>query len=215
MEAPPKHPDVAEQFGALLRALAISGNQLAVALGTSQQAISNYTSGRNKPGREILATIAKKYPAISLSWLLTGEGEPFPNGRYNEKPAPTSTKEETTQEETAAEAEVDSQPPTNKLRINKDGQNETYWQGVAGERLKRIEQLELTNERLWGQNTELLKKPDASLDAADAYAAADEVLFQYPILLVEQTPDWQRFPVGRKPCVERQMNIGFGRQHQA
>ncbi|MGI4873155.1 MAG: helix-turn-helix domain-containing protein [Janthinobacterium lividum] len=91
MEALPKHPDVAEQFAALLRELGISGNQLAIALGTSQQAISNYTSGRNKPGREILASISKKYPAINLSWLLTGEGEPFPKGRYNEKPTPTTS----------------------------------------------------------------------------------------------------------------------------
>jgi transcriptional regulator with XRE-family HTH domain len=82
-----KHPDVAAIFERLLRELGISGNQLAVALGTSQQAISNYTSGRNKPGREIMAAIVQRYPAINAAWLLTGEGDPFPEGRYNEKPA--------------------------------------------------------------------------------------------------------------------------------
>ena len=86
MEEPPKHPEVATIFTRLLLELGLSGNQLAKALNTSQQVISGYTSGRTNPGREMLAAIIRRYPAINAAWLATGEGEPFPVGRYNEKP---------------------------------------------------------------------------------------------------------------------------------
>lgn len=81
METHPKHPDVAAIFARLLSELSVSANQLAAQLGTSQQAISNYVTGRNKPGGDLLAAIVTRYPAINSTWLLTGVGEPFPNGR--------------------------------------------------------------------------------------------------------------------------------------
>ena len=87
MDEPPKHPAVAAIFTRLLSELGLSGNQLARTLGTSQQVISGYASGRTSPGREMIAGIIRRYPAISAAWLATGEGEPFPAGRFNEKPA--------------------------------------------------------------------------------------------------------------------------------
>lgn len=92
MEAPPKHPKTAEMFTALLAALDISASKLAKAISQpgeeySQQVISNYVAGKFKPGQEVLGAISRRYPAIDAKWLLTGEGHPFPTGRYNEKPA--------------------------------------------------------------------------------------------------------------------------------
>ena len=86
MEDLPKHPEVAMIFARLLAELGISGNQLAKALNTSQQVISGYASGRTNPGREMIAAIIQRYPAINAAWLVTGQGEPFPEGRYNQKP---------------------------------------------------------------------------------------------------------------------------------
>lgn len=171
MDPTPKHPDVAAMFSRLLQELGISGNQLAVALGTSQQAISNYTSGRNKPGREMLAAISKQYPAIDALWLITGEGDPFPNGRYNEKrtaqlPPPVPSKLEPTQP-------GGGENPQPYMAINAEG--EIYWRSVASERLKQIESLEKTVERLWEQNDTLLKKPAASSEAADLRDTVDEI----------------------------------------
>ena len=88
MDDPVKHPEVAAIFTRLLTELRLSGNQLARALNTSQQVISGYASGRTNPGREMIAAIIARYPAISAAWLVTGIGEPFPAGRFNEKPAP-------------------------------------------------------------------------------------------------------------------------------
>ena len=88
MDDPVKHPEVAAIFTRLLAELGLSGNQLARALGTSQQVISGYASGRTNPGREMIACIIDRYPAISAAWLVTGIGDPFPAGRFNERPAP-------------------------------------------------------------------------------------------------------------------------------
>ena len=88
METTPKHPEVALIFTRLLAELRLSGSQLAKSLQTSQQVINGYTSGRTSPGREMFAAIIRRYPAINAAWLATGAGEPFPTGRFNEKPAP-------------------------------------------------------------------------------------------------------------------------------
>lgn len=107
MEDPPKHPEVAIIFTRLLSELGLSGNQLAKALNTSQQVISGYASGRTNPGREMIAAIIRRYPAINAAWLATGEGEPFPAGRYNQapRPAPEPTPGLTSGAATVAEAE--------------------------------------------------------------------------------------------------------------
>jgi hypothetical protein len=78
-------------FTALLEKLNMSANKLALEISTpgdkySQQVISNYAIGRNKHSQKILNALAKRWPAISEAWLISGEGEIFPTGRYNEKP---------------------------------------------------------------------------------------------------------------------------------
>jgi len=85
MEEPPKHPDVARIFTRLLESVGLNARQFAQKIGSTPQAISNYMVGRNEPGRKMLAQIIEAYPNIDAAWLTTGEGEPFPNGRHNEK----------------------------------------------------------------------------------------------------------------------------------
>lgn len=87
MEDEPKHPDVAAIFTRLLSELRLSPTQFAKSLEpqTTQQTIQTYTSGKRAPGSKLLASIIKKYPAINAVWLMTGEGEPFPNGRFGKK----------------------------------------------------------------------------------------------------------------------------------
>lgn len=51
--------------------------QLAELLEITPAAIAHVTSGRNKPGYELLAAIATKLPHYDLRWLLTGQGEPY------------------------------------------------------------------------------------------------------------------------------------------
>ena len=88
MEELPKHPDVARIFTQLLDTLGMNAAQFARKIGSTPQAVSNYMVGRNEPGRKMLALIIEAYPNIDAGWLATGVGEPFPNGKFLQLPAP-------------------------------------------------------------------------------------------------------------------------------
>lgn len=53
-----------------------SQSRMAAAFGLSQAAISNVLRGQRIPGREMLMVIGS-HPLLSLSWMLTGDGEPI------------------------------------------------------------------------------------------------------------------------------------------
>lgn len=76
----------AERVALLIKKLDVSTYQFGKATGISHQTLSNVLAGKNKPGLDTLQAIAAMYPAAAI-FLLTGEGEPFPQGRYNEKAA--------------------------------------------------------------------------------------------------------------------------------
>ena len=147
MEDPPKHPEVAAIFARLLAELGLSGNQLAKSLNTSQQVISGYASGRTNPGREMLAAIIRRYPAINAAWLATGEGEPFPAGRFNEKPTLTP----------AATSALPTPGLTSGAATVAEAENILLRQ--------QNEHLLGENARLW----DMLGKSPGSSDAADSY----------------------------------------------
>lgn len=46
-------------------------------IGVTGQAVSAWTRGEATPSGEALATLARRYPRLSCSWLLTGEGNPL------------------------------------------------------------------------------------------------------------------------------------------
>ena len=55
----------------------ISQSQFADSIGVARASISHIISGRNKPGFDFLEKLAEKYPALSLEWLVTGNGKMY------------------------------------------------------------------------------------------------------------------------------------------
>jgi transcriptional regulator with XRE-family HTH domain len=65
----------------VLRAKNISPSQFAEDLGVQRSGISHILNGRNKPSLEFIQKLIKKYPDISMNWLMFGEGpmmNPYP-----------------------------------------------------------------------------------------------------------------------------------------
>lgn len=162
MEDPPKYSEVAVIFGRLLSELGLSGNQLAKSLGTSQQVVSGYTSGRRNPGREMIAAIIKRYPAINAVWLVTGQGDPFPGGVFNQKPvlAPVALTSGAATIEAATSVMLQEQM---QLRIT--------------ERNTVIERQQQEIERLW----DMLGKSPGSSDAAGYFLPPPAPLPHVPV----------------------------------
>lgn len=52
-----------------------SKSSLALELGVSLPLITHITTGRNKPGIELLQRVLQRFPDINPIWLLLGEGE--------------------------------------------------------------------------------------------------------------------------------------------
>ena len=64
----------------------ISQSQFADTLGVARASISHILSGRNKPGFDFLASLARHYPSLNLTWLITGRGRMYGN---SQQPAET------------------------------------------------------------------------------------------------------------------------------
>jgi transcriptional regulator with XRE-family HTH domain len=79
----------------VLRAKNISPSQFAEDLGVQRSGISHILNGRNKPSLEFIQKLIKKYPDISMNWLMFGEGpmmNPYPaQEAVIAKTAPTPT----------------------------------------------------------------------------------------------------------------------------
>ena len=137
-------------------------------VGLTQQSVSNMERDKTEPAAKSLNKIYAAFPQVNLGWLVSGAGQPLDTMARDGKalaPLPPT--------------DPWSPPPAAALRRNRDDETGNYWEAVAAERLNLIQTLERTVERLWGQNTDLLKKPEASADAADLYAAVDEIADEY------------------------------------
>jgi hypothetical protein len=193
MEAPIKHPKTAAMFTALLAALDISASKLAKAISQpgedySQQVISNYVSGKFKPGQEVLAAIARRYPAINANWLLTGEGEIFPGGRYNEKAADQLPPQVPSELKPVQAPPLPGSPTPEQWRENMRVVAESAeLREVKSER----DNLRKTNEQLLAiirnftgggaaTDSAAVGKYEASLEAADLRETVDEIVEAYP-----------------------------------
>lgn len=65
----------------VLRAKNISPAQLADELGVQRSGISHILNGRNKPSLDFIQKLLKRYPDISMSWIMFGTGpmmNPYP-----------------------------------------------------------------------------------------------------------------------------------------
>ena len=170
MEENPKHPDVARIFTQLLDTLDMNAAQFARKIGSTPQAVSNYMVGRNEPGRKMLALIIEAYPNIDAAWLATGAGEPFPNGRVRAQlPPPVPS-------EARPLLRPGQRPATTVMAVLPFTSEEVavmHTELLAARR--ELATANQTIERLWGQNTELLKKPGASADTADLFDETDAI----------------------------------------
>ena len=70
-----------QRIGELIKLMGISKAEFAKTVGTSASRVSNITTGRNKPDSPMLEKLAKSYPNVNTRWLLTGEGQPFLDGK--------------------------------------------------------------------------------------------------------------------------------------
>lgn len=65
-----------EQF---LSAENLTKAQFADSINVARAAVSHIIAGRNKPGYEFIVNTMKKYPQLSIEWLLTGVGRMYKN----------------------------------------------------------------------------------------------------------------------------------------
>jgi hypothetical protein len=66
---------VSQRIKILIKALKLSSRAFSTSLDVPDATTRNYIDGRSKPGYDYLEKVARKYPQISITWLLTGEGE--------------------------------------------------------------------------------------------------------------------------------------------
>jgi len=163
MEEQPKHPDVAAMFNQLLDVLDLNAAQFAKRIGSAPQVISNYMRGSNEPGRKVLALIIKAYPNIDAAWLATGEGNPFPDGRFPTRPMPVPNE----LKEVAAQQHAQSLTPAQQLHA----ESETLLKlAVAEANLeqtrKQLADKDKLIDRLWNMIPQKLGKLMSSLEAA-------------------------------------------------
>ena len=52
----------------------LSSNTFAQEIDVNRSTISHILSGRNKPSIEVLQKILRRFPDVSVSWLLLGQG---------------------------------------------------------------------------------------------------------------------------------------------
>lgn len=57
----------------------LSQSQFADCLGVARASISHIVAGRNKPSFDFIERMAKRYPNLSLEWLITGKGRMYLN----------------------------------------------------------------------------------------------------------------------------------------
>lgn len=69
--------DLNERVGIVLSESGMSKTDFAIKMDVSLSQLSHISSGRNKPGVELLQKIAQVFPKYSSKWLLTGLGNKF------------------------------------------------------------------------------------------------------------------------------------------
>lgn len=55
----------------------ISQAQFADTIGVARASVSHILAGRNKPGFDFMERMSRRYPALSLEWLITGKGKMY------------------------------------------------------------------------------------------------------------------------------------------
>ncbi len=81
-----------DRISLVLRTKNITPSQLADEIGVQRSGVSHILNGRNKPSLDFIQKLLKRYPDISMAWLMLGEGammNPYPStgGVANKPPA--------------------------------------------------------------------------------------------------------------------------------
>ncbi len=87
-------PEMNSRISLVLKTKNMSSAQLADELGVQRSGISHILNGRNKPSLDFILRIIKKYPDISVNWLLFGEGpmmNPYPSSPSESEIKPKTT----------------------------------------------------------------------------------------------------------------------------
>ena len=66
-----------ERLNQIFEQKGLTAAKFATLIGVNASTISHILAGRNKPGFDMIYNIAKAFPDISLSWLITGEGSMY------------------------------------------------------------------------------------------------------------------------------------------
>jgi len=93
----------------------ISSAQFADEIDVQRSSLSHVLSGRNKPSLDFMMKIKKRYPEISLDWLLLGEGNMYPE---QEKEVPPDLQESA--QDSKRQSEIDFTPGEKHVMSEED-----------------------------------------------------------------------------------------------
>lgn len=65
----------------------ISQSQFAESIGVAKASVSHILAGRNKPGFDFIENMARRYPDLSLEWLISGKGKMYKSLASFQEPA--------------------------------------------------------------------------------------------------------------------------------
>lgn len=162
----------------------LSQQALAELCGLTQGNVAHMENG-TEPKQSNVSKLLAGLPDLNPDWLLIGSGPMLRDGRA-----------------------LTPAPPASPLRINTDGESEGYWKALAQERLGQLKSMEAQIDRLWGQNTELLKKPEASAETASLRDTVDEIAREARFAPLVEVPEIARFTPRRKAAL-RPEPVGF------
>ena len=63
-----------ERLNQIIERKGLTATRFAAMIGVNASTISHILAGRNKPGFDIISNIAKAFPDLNLTWLITGQG---------------------------------------------------------------------------------------------------------------------------------------------
>ena len=63
-----------ESLNQIIEKKGLTATKFAAMIGVNASTISHILAGRNKPGFDIINNIAKTFPDLNLTWLITGNG---------------------------------------------------------------------------------------------------------------------------------------------
>lgn len=81
------------RLNALISELGVSQKRLAESIGVSRAQINLLSKGERTLTENIVYKIARKYPFVNPTWLLTGEGDMFKPGETVKAPEPMDQEE--------------------------------------------------------------------------------------------------------------------------